>query len=544
MSNTLQTSLIGNFLIKQTAFVITILGLTSVIFSCQNDQPEARSNNTWPLSITVEGERFVDNWGREVILNGINVVNKSKEDGYMFEGGPDFYANLKKWGFNSIRFVIIWDGLEPEPGVYDEEYLKKIDQRINWAADQGLFVILDMHQDLFSVKYSDGAPEWATLDEGKPHLTGAIWSDAYMLSEAVQTSFDNFWANKPAVDGIGVQDHYANLWRHLAERYKDNKAVIGFDLMNEPFPGSVAQQATPALLNQYGKLVYQVTGKVLTAEELENTWANEESRMEALELLESKEAYTQVMDTLYHLNQEFEVSYLQPMYQKVADAIREVNSRQVIFLEHSYYSNTGVKSSIRRVTLADRTPDPLVAYAPHAYDLVTDTKAAASSSNQRVAAIFERIKEKSAQLKMPVWLGEWGAYYTHSEGIDAVARNAVSLIERYLMGHAYWSYDPGTEKLEYFQKALLRPYPAYTSGSLKSYHIDFKTGVFEMNWQQSMNIKEPTVIYIPWTSRLNKARLADYQGAYFEKIANSEAGWVIVPASITEGDRQVVLQFQ
>lgn len=58
------------------------------------------------------------------------------------------------------------DRLEPEPGVYNEDYLKEIDERIQWAEQNNLFVVLDMHQDLFSVKYSDGAPEWATLDEG------------------------------------------------------------------------------------------------------------------------------------------------------------------------------------------------------------------------------------------------------------------------------------------------------------------------------------------------------------------------------------------
>ena len=52
-----------------------------------------------------------------------------------------------------------------------------------------------MHQDLYSVLYADGAPKWATLTEGKPHKTGDIWSEAYMLSEAVQNAFDNFWAN-------------------------------------------------------------------------------------------------------------------------------------------------------------------------------------------------------------------------------------------------------------------------------------------------------------------------------------------------------------
>lgn len=436
----------------------TFLFLFSLILffpACQSKQ-EA---NPVPTSITVQGNRFVDNLGRQVILNGINVVSKKKEEGYIFKGGEDFYANLAKWGFNSIRFIIIWDRLEPKPGVYNEEYLKEIDQRIQWAGDNGIFVILDMHQDLFSVKYSDGAPDWATLDEGKSHQTGAIWSDAYMLSEAVQTAFDNFWNNKPASDGVGVQDHYANLWKHIAKRYANNPTVIGYDIMNEPFVGSVGAMAMPALLHGYGKLVYSLTGRIMEEEELVNVWGGEESRTEALKLLSTKENYGPVIDALTEINYQFETTKLQTMYQKVASAIREVDQNHVLFLEHSYFSNMGVKSGIERVELADGTPDPLVAYAPHCYDLVTDTKDAAAAQSERVEFIFNRIKQKGEQLNMPVWLGEWGAYYSHSEAIVPVAQYAVGLIEKNLFGQAYWSYDPGTENMEYFKNALLRVIP-------------------------------------------------------------------------------------
>lgn len=41
------------------------------------------------------------------------------------------------------------------------------------------------------------------------------------------------------------------------------------------------------------------------------------------------------------------------MYHKVSDAIREVDPNHIIFSEHSFDGNTGVASSIERVTLAD-----------------------------------------------------------------------------------------------------------------------------------------------------------------------------------------------
>ncbi|WP_430812268.1 MULTISPECIES: cellulase family glycosylhydrolase [unclassified Carboxylicivirga] len=495
-----------------------------------------------PSTITVKGQRFVDNNGRHVILNGINVVNKSKKDQYLFGGGAEFYANLKSWGFNSIRFYINWDGLELEPGVYNESYLKEIDKRIQWAADNGVFVILDMHQDLFGLKFSNGAPEWATLDEGKPHITGDVWSDAYMMSEAVQTAFDNFWANKPASDGIGVQDHYANLWKHIAKRYADNPTVIGYDIMNEPFAGSSALQAMPAMLTAYGELIYATTGKVLTEEELVAIWGDVNRRTEALKVLSTKENYSYVIDALYDVNAGFEKNHLQAMYQKVANAIREVDTTHVLFLEHSYFSNVGVKSSIERVRLKDGSPDMLVAYAPHGYDLVTDTDDASSSNSERVEFIYNRIKEKGEQMEMPVWVGEWGAYYSHGEGIVSVARTAIRLIESHLFGNAYWSYNSGTENLAYFKKAILRPYPAYTCGELLQYHYSHATGELNVEWHEATNISAPTTIFVPWLSSLKMDELPE--SVEVVKGKGSDAGWVTIKPTGKGGKRSQILSFK
>ena len=95
------------------------------------------------------------------------------------------------------------------------------------------------------------------------------------------------------------------------------------------------------------------------------------------------------------------------MYQRVANAIREVDPRHVIFLEHSYFSNPGVSSAIRPVLTKAGTPDPQVAYAAHGYDLVTDTKDVAGASSERVRLIFSRMYETGKRTGMPVVLDEW-----------------------------------------------------------------------------------------------------------------------------------------
>lgn len=58
---------------------------------------------------------------------------------------------------------------------------------------------LDMHQDLFSVKFSDGAPARAPLDEGRLYTRSAVWSGASYARPAVQTALDHIWANSAAL---------------------------------------------------------------------------------------------------------------------------------------------------------------------------------------------------------------------------------------------------------------------------------------------------------------------------------------------------------
>ena len=521
--------------------LVMVLLIGTVFTSCKDTNENTSNENILPSTITVKGDQFVDNYGRQVILNGVNVGSKNKEEGYIFKGGPELYAKLKKQGVNTIRFLIIWDGLESEPGVYNEAYLKEIDQRIAWAAANDMFVVLDMHQDLFSVNYADGAPEWATLTEGKTHTTGAVWSDAYLMSEAVQTAFDNFWANTPAADGVGLQDHYAALWQHIAKRYADNNTVIGYDIMNEPFPGTSGVQSTMILLGAYGQLHYKLTGEVLTEEQLGAMWRDDASRLEALEVISTTENYDFVISQLFDLVRDFETKHLQPMYQKVSNAIREVDTNHILFLEHSYYGNTGVASSIERVTLADGSPDPLVAYAAHGYDLVVDTEAAALAATARVDYIFNQIAKKGKQLKMPVWVGERGAYYDNSESVIPTARHSLNLIEEHLFGNAYWSYSAQLDTMEFFKQVLLRAYPAYTNGKLKSYHNDFEAKGFTMEWEESATDNTATVIYMPHLSKLKNDEIKSFS---IEKINNSDAGYLIIPATGNGRTRTLELNFE
>ena len=49
-------------------------------------------------------------------------------------------------GGNCVRLGILWDGLEPEPGKIDQDYLDRIARIVGWAKAEGLYVLLDTPQ--------------------------------------------------------------------------------------------------------------------------------------------------------------------------------------------------------------------------------------------------------------------------------------------------------------------------------------------------------------------------------------------------------------
>lgn len=467
-------------------------------------------------NISVQGERFIDAQGRHVLLHGISLINKNKGEGYLLDAGQELFAALRDWGFNVIRLGVIWDGLEPQPGVFDEGYLRGIDQRIAWAGHHGLHVFLDMHQDLYSVLYSDGAPEWATLTDGAPHIDlGGVWSDAYFTSPAVQAALDNFWANAPAPDGVGLQDHYARVWQKLAQRYADNPTVIGYDVMNEPFPGALAVQAQATMFAKGAELIAALgipLGDPETAgespdspvEALAEQWLTAEGRSAILQLLRDMDIYTPIIDATEPLYAEFERTALMAMYQRVARAIRQVDREHALILETTMGSNMGVYSHIEPVSLAGKR-DPAQVYAPHGYDLVVDTPDIATASPERVELIFRRHGETARRLGMPMLVGEWGAY-GRNPGTLPAAWHVTHQFEKLLCSETYWAYEPG---IEHFPccRAVQRPYPERVAGTLQSYHYDPETGVFACAWQEDGKITAPSRIYLPDWFEVNEVKL-------------------------------------
>ncbi len=534
---------------RQFKFCLITLSCTLFMAACtSNSKKDSINKQTEEVkSIAVLGSRFVDQNGRQIVLNGVNLVNKNPQQGYIGSEGAKEFEGLKNRGFNVIRLGIIWDGLEPEPGVYNEEYLVKIDAQIAMAKANGLFVFLDMHQDLFSVKYADGAPKWATLDEGKEHVTGAVWSDAYLISPAVQTSWDNFWANKPVKDGVGVQDRYAKAWQHVVKRYADNPTVMGVDIMNEPFAGSDAKMFMPVMFTAYAHVVNAESGTNLTAQDVMMMWSDTNGRYEALQKVADKKRFGKIMDAVYELNSVFEAGPLQAFYQKVASAIREVSSDKILFFNHSYFCNSGVYTALKPFTLSNGEKDSQVVYAAHGYDLVVDTDDLSNSSDERLEMIFERIYESGQRMQVPVLIGEWGALGGELPGRKELAHKNLRLFEKFLFSNTYWTYSKEIENNSYFKHAIVRPFPSAVAGELIKYNYNPATGQFNCEWKEDAAITAATRIYIPELASVSPETIVlspETDSSILENIDGSAGGYIIIEPLGKNQNRKITIQLK
>lgn len=176
-----------------------------------------------------------DAFGREVVYHGLNVSNAAKSDplGIAWHTEADYQRMANDWGFNAVRLLFFWSHVEPQEGVIDHAYLQRMHERVDWAHRAGLKVLLDMHQDVYGPKFGhDGAPVWATRDDGIPFkpVKGPWWTD--YVHPAVLAAFDHLW------NDADLQDHYGLAWKAIATELLHHPAVIGCELMNEPFVGT------------------------------------------------------------------------------------------------------------------------------------------------------------------------------------------------------------------------------------------------------------------------------------------------------------------
>lgn len=148
----------------------------------------AQSGNPMPR-IGVQGNRFVSVTGDTLVFRGMSSSDPDKleQEGHWNQA---YFNEIKKWGANVVRFPV-------HPAAWrrrgQEAYTKLLDQGVQWAKEQGLYVILDWHS------------------------IGNLRSELFQAPGYETTQKETF-----------------EFWRFMAKHYKDEPAVAFFELFNEP----------------------------------------------------------------------------------------------------------------------------------------------------------------------------------------------------------------------------------------------------------------------------------------------------------------------
>ena len=188
--------------------------------------------------ISVKGKEIIGVDGKPFLMRGTNLGNWLVPEGYMFKFknvssprlintafselmGPeetqafwlkylDVYITradihyLKSLGMNSIRVPFNYKLFTKEQylGKSDPNHgFELLDRVINWCKQEGLYVLLDMH-------CAPGGQTGDNIDDG--------YGYPFLFEHAAS------------------QQLTIDIWKRIAARYKDNRTVMGYDLLNEP----------------------------------------------------------------------------------------------------------------------------------------------------------------------------------------------------------------------------------------------------------------------------------------------------------------------
>lgn len=195
--------------------------------------------------IRTDGTRIVDANNNPIYFVGMNLGNWLVWEGYLMMGDYSFrthdqffnslksvlggfdqamaferqwrlnYVNeqaiidLRNLGFNSVRVPFNYNMFWYNGAVSDGGF-EYLDRLISYCRGRGIYILLDMHA---APGYQNPGDHSNNNNSNSSQPRGSV----------------KFW------DGDNV-DIAAKVWRHIANRYKNEPVIWGYDLLNEPVP--------------------------------------------------------------------------------------------------------------------------------------------------------------------------------------------------------------------------------------------------------------------------------------------------------------------
>jgi endoglycosylceramidase len=485
------------------------------------------------------GPFLYDSQGRVVFLHGVDAVYKHRPyELYADPGKPwNFSAAdaslMARLGFDVVRLGMTWSGLEPgtakanDPAICDpgkatnphqfnqavlERYLSHIKQTVELLGRYHIFTILDMHQDVYNQAFDgEGAPSWAVCtDHVATTDPPGRWSREYATT-AARIAYGHFWNND--VRG-NLQGQYDRVWGYVAQAFRGNPWVIGYDPFNEPYSTSLVPYRGEHFDAQ---LQCFYTGKKYIAIHLSDAPALHCPRRDPatgiVPTILANDPSHLVFDEPDNYGTLGYVTYLGPM-----------RLRNLVYNVHLY---CGARSPV--------TGNPTNASAC--------AKQAARSLGKRYSDRPEMASH--TQPGGPAWLvTEFGA----TSSVPYL-QSVTSLMDAEQVGWIYWSwkyYDDPTGsaaealvmsdgRLKATARVLSRTYPEAVAGRPVSFDYSSDTGVFHLAYAPNHRIQAPTVIFVPtqihyatgYCAKVRGGRVTSAPGSDLLDVRNARTGRLV-----------------
>ena len=280
------------------------------------------------------------------------------------------FEKIASWGANLVRLVIHADPTKPQYRDYYNTDLStiqggafaKLDQVLGFAARTHIRVVIDLHT-------APGSDD------------GSLW-----------TSYRHW-------------DAFERLWAFLAERYKDDPTIVGFDLLNEPTLVTVNSSAVGRLAMQQGNWTFPADWR------------------------ETPRDYFALMT-------------------RVARTIHRISPTKAIIVE-----GVGLWGNPVNFTWMEPIDACNVVYSFHMY--VPHKFTHAGSGNNRRDVSYDRARQRPGILasvepvvgfakkyQVPVFVGEFGLnYFNEGRGASAWLDDVLEIFESNGWSWSYWTYS-------------------------------------------------------------------------------------------------------
>jgi aryl-phospho-beta-D-glucosidase BglC (GH1 family) len=214
------------YLLTQFLFAALLVFFSSDTYALKEVETPNESSSTFDRTIltnelptlSVKGNRFVDNAGNTFIFKGMSIADPDK---LLAEGrwNKRLFEELSTWGVNTVRLPVhprAWR----KQGVAN--YLALLDQAIIWANEHNMYVIVDWHsigdlakgtfqRDIYETTLDETLNFWKIISHRYQGLSTValyeLFNEPTTLSDKVKANWSQWKAfNEFLIDTIKEQD--------------------------------------------------------------------------------------------------------------------------------------------------------------------------------------------------------------------------------------------------------------------------------------------------------------------------------------------------